>query len=67
MVLRSFHVMPWTALAIVFATVVIGYWLRRIARVLAVTGAVQSAAADRAAKMRGEPPVTEDINVDSVI
>lgn len=47
--------------------VVVGYWLRKIARALAVTGAVQSAAADRAARSRGEPPVTEDINVDSVM
>lgn len=59
--------MTLLAIAIIFVGCVLWYWLRKITRALAVTGAVQAAAADRAATARGEPPVTGDINVDSVM
>lgn len=41
---------------------VLWYWLRRIARTLLATGAVQEAAYNRAARNKGDTPISDDID-----
>jgi hypothetical protein len=41
---------------------VVGYWLRRCARGLAVLCAIHEAALNRAATNRGDRPISEDID-----
>jgi hypothetical protein len=42
---------------------VLWYWLRLIARGIAATGAVLEATVNRAAKIRGDNPVSDDIDM----
>lgn len=41
---------------------VVGYWLRLVVRALIATGAVHEAALNRAAKNRGDKPISDDID-----
>lgn len=46
---------------------VLWYWLRRIFRTLAGTGAVLEAGLNRAAVNRGDRPISEDVDVTTII
>lgn len=46
---------------------VLWYWLRRIFRTLAGTGAVLEAGLNRAAVNRGDRPISEDVDVRTII
>jgi hypothetical protein len=45
----------------------LSYWLRKIFRSLQGLGAVHEAALNRAARNRGEAPISSDIDVDSIV
>lgn len=59
----AYYPSMWTFAGLLVIAWVLWYWLRKIARVLASTGAVQEAAANRAAVGRGERPVSDDVDV----
>lgn len=52
----------WTFLGLTLVAGVLWYWLRRIWRSLQAMGAVHEATVNRAAKLRGDDPVTNDID-----
>jgi hypothetical protein len=58
--------MLWIFAGLVFIGAVLWYWLRKIARALAATGAVQEAALNRAATNRGDRPISDDVDTRAI-
>lgn len=52
----------WTFAGLIFVGVVLWYWLRRIFRSMAATGAVIEAGLNRGAMNRGDRPISEDVD-----
>lgn len=50
----------WIFAGFVVLAAVAWYWLRKIARALLAMGAVHEATVNRAASLRGDPPVTTE-------
>jgi len=53
----------WTFAGLVFIGAVLWYWLRRIFRSLQTLSAIHEATVNRAAKLRGDTPVSDDIDM----
>lgn len=45
---------------------VLWYWLRKLVRVMAATGAVHEAALNRAATNRGDRPISDDVKASDI-